>query len=227
MAKNTDHNLLGRNAFDIGPASYLGLPPTCLIGRSLLVNETKVSEFFGRLKSNFFRHHGVALTVCGLILTLVVGLPGLFSRVSIAVDTKFLEPWEFLPSGDPAWMSVPKRFILKNEGPLSLNDVEAICDLEQVEYPNHVSLSNFGFVGPQRQQLGTLGPSDTSTVECKSVEEYVFSQSPPMKAWIGVTVTFRANWSPFHSQHTQTFLCGGPCPTDTCCPAPMFAPSPK
>jgi len=187
-------------------------------------------ESISILMDYFFRYHGVALSMAGIVVTLALGLPSLISKVSMIVDPRFPEPFKSaIPSDDSRWMALGKRFIIKNEGSLALNDVEGICFIEHVQYPSGAAISNLGFVGPVRQKIGRLEPSDSSTVQCRAVEGYIASltDQDPQAAWIGIKVTFRADWAIFHSSRMQTFLCGGGCSFDTCCAAPMFAPPPS
>jgi hypothetical protein len=135
-------------------------PPTKSPTRSVL-------KWVGKLLASF-----------GFILGVVTGYLSLVPRISV-------EQPELLDISNP--FSTP--FILSNDGPLGLNDVDFSCGLNQIENTLHTKVHDSRVTGIAR--IIRMEPGEKASVPC----EFPFGPGPPLiSADITMIVKFRPDF---------------------------------
>ena len=99
-----------------------------------------------------------------------------------------VSPYQLLDGSDP--FSAP--FIIANEGYLTLQNVSAICSLEDIQFQNKTQFNDFGVLG-RTDVAAIISPGEKMTVKCRLTETF----SVPSKlatADILIVVKYSSLW---------------------------------
>jgi hypothetical protein len=132
------------------------------------------------------------------ILIFALGVPGLYLGILGLLPKVSVTPGELVRDYDP--FSVP--FVVSNDGPLPMHDVQTSCGLESLMQGN-LRVSRIE-MRPQSEFrfLGDLGSGGRATTFCGG---FIIAPNTPKEAKLSVQVSFRPDFLPFHTSHTFFF----------------------